>query len=124
MQYELLPQILRQEGTDFQQVENFWRPQELLLVQQVVRLLHDMQGRYNVLAGAHEELQTLIRADRYIRLLKDMRLALREAGFQWKADQLKFIRAAARFYSDYGTVLRFLRFEQQRGTFSHHLKGV
>lgn len=120
MQYQLLPQLLRQEGTHFQQVQNFWRPTELLLLQQVRRLLRDMQGRYDRVAAAHEELQSLVRADRYIKLLNDMRLALREANFQWKADQLRFLRAASRFYTDLGTILRFLRFEQQRGTFDEN----
>jgi hypothetical protein len=127
--YPILKQIIRQEGTHFQQVENFWRPQELLLLQQVRSLLHDMQDRYNHMAAARDELQTLVESDRYIKLLLDMRLALREANFQWKADQLRFLRASSRFYSDYGAILRLLRFEQLRGTFTQppaneEMKGV
>lgn len=118
MHYQILPAILDSEGTSFQQIEQRWRPTQLLFLQQVRELLGDMQARYEFVAAAHEELVTLRRPDRYIKLLTTMRLSLREASFQWKADQVRFLRAASQFYSDYGAILRALKFEQARGTFS------
>jgi len=72
----------------------------------------DMRDRYKRLASALGELQTLKRASKYVKLLQRMRLWLRLASFSWKADHLRFIQAVAEFYGDYGTVLRFLKFEQ------------
>lgn len=86
-----------------------------------------MQARYEHLAAAQEELQTLDRADKYIKFLHRMRLWLREASFKWKADQLAFIQAVSGFYSDYGAVLRYLKFDQARGRFvadDQPVKGV
>jgi hypothetical protein len=118
VQYRLLPGIVEQEGTHFQSFSELWRPTELLFIQQIRELLHDMQSRYDRLVEATGELETLTYAAKYIKVIQGMRLLLREANFQWKADQLRFLRAASQFYSGYGTVLRFLRFEQARGTFS------
>ena len=60
----------------------------------------------------------LIRAPRYIVLLNRMRLWLRRSYFTWKANQLVFLQATAGFYSEYGQLLRFLKFDQQRGLFA------
>lgn len=128
MDYRYLPRILRQEGTHFQDVSDVWRPTELLYIAQVRDLLRDMQGKYDEAAASTEELQSLPRSDRYFTLLQSMRLALREANFQWKANQVRFLNGASRFYASFGTFLRFLRFEAQRGTFNKHpaneVKGV
>ena len=110
--------MLRQEGWHFQDITDLWRPTQLLFITQVRSMLHDMQARYDEATSATEELQTLVRADRYFKELTAMRLALREANFQWKANQLRFLQAAAKFYDNFGAMLRFLRWEDQRGTFS------
>lgn len=128
MQYPNLQRILRQEGTHFQDVTDIWKPTQLLFVAQVRKLLDDMQGKFNEVSSSSEELQNLPRSDRYFKQLTDMRLALREANFSWKANQVRFINAASRFYSSFAEMLRFLRWEAQAGTFSQpvvkHLKGV
>lgn len=119
--------MLRDEGTAFQDVTDIWKPTELLYMAQVRTLLHDMQDKFNEVSAASEEFQSLPRSDRYFKQLTDMRLALREAHFQWKANQVRFINAASKFYSNFGAMLRFLRWEAQRGTFSptpDKLKGV
>jgi hypothetical protein len=110
--------MLRQEGTSFQDVSDIWKPTQLLYMAQVRSLLHDMQVKYDEASAASEELQTLPRSDRYIKQLTEMRLSLREANFQWKANQVRFLNAASKFYSNFGTMLRFLRWEGQRGTFT------
>jgi hypothetical protein len=129
VQYSIILRLLRQEGTSFQDVTDIWKPTQLLLMAQVHELLQDMQGRYNEASAATEEFQTLRRSDRYFKQLLEMRLALREAHFQWKANQVRFLTAASKFYSNFGAMLRFLRWELQRGTFNPHradkmLKGV
>ncbi len=120
--------MLRQEGSHFQDVSDIWKPTELLLMAQVRELLHDMQGRYDEAAAATEEFQTLPRSDLYFRQLTDMRLALREAHFQWKSNQVRFLSAASKFYGNFGAMLRFLRWEFQRGTLNpppaKSMKGV
>lgn len=120
--------MLRQEGTSFQDVSDIWKPTELLYMAQVRDLLHDMQGRYNEVAAATEEFQTLPRSDRYFKELAEMRMSLREAHFQWKSNQVRFLNAASKFYANFGAMLRFLRWELQRGTFHPSpdklLKGV
>lgn len=128
MRYRLLPWIVEQEGEDFQRIERRWRPTDLLMFHQVQALLKDMQSRYEHLSAAHEELQTLDRADKYVLYLHRMRLWLRQASFKWKADQLAFLQAVSGFYSDYGAVLRLLKIDQARGRFieqgTEGLKGV
>lgn len=119
--------MLRQEGTSFQDVSDIWKPTQLLFIAQVRDLLHDMQDKFNEASAATEEFLTLVRSDRYLKQLTDMRLALREAHFQWKANQVRFLNAASKFYSQFGAMLRFLRWEAQRGTFTptpDKLKGV
>lgn len=124
MQYRLLPWILEQEGTDFQRIEQRWRPTSLLFLQQVRALLKDMAARYEHLAAAQEELQGLDRAAKYIKFLHRMRLWLRRCHYVWKADQLAFLQATAGFYADYGATLRLLKNDEARGLFDPGLKGV
>jgi hypothetical protein len=126
-QYPIILRMLRQEGTDFQDVSDIWKPTELLFIAQVRTLLHDMQGKFDEASAASEEFQTLPRSDQFLKQLTAMRLALREAHFQWKANQVRFLNAASKFYSNFGAMLRFLRWEAQRGTFSptpDKMKGV
>lgn len=115
MERTLLRRIVEQEGTAFQQIEHFWRPQNLLMSAQVRVLIHDIERRFERLSEAEGEFETLDRADKYIKLLRRMRLDVRAATFSWKANQLRFIQAVTQFYSDYGAVLRLLKQDQQRG---------
>lgn len=116
--YVLLPQLLKNEGTSFHRLDKRWRPQSLLFVQQVRRLLRDMSQRYEHLAEARDEFETLVYANVYTKLLQNMRLLVRKAGFVWKADHLAFIVATSHFYDSYGAVLRLLKIEEARGRFA------
>lgn len=116
--YRLLPQLLQQEGDHFRRIDNRWRPVDLLFLQQSRILLRDVEARYTRLEAATDELQTLIRADLYIKLLTRMRLYTRKARYVWKSDHLLFIQVISAFYTDYGTVLRLLTIEQSRGRFA------
>lgn len=117
MSYKILPWILRQEGDHFRQIDNAWRPVDLLFLQQARIMLRDVEDRYEHLESATAELQTLNRPDAYIKLLTRMRIDARKAKFTWKSDHLTFIRTVSAFYSDYGTVLRLLKIEEARGRF-------
>ena len=123
MSYLLLPWIIEQER-DFKPVGRNWRPTNLLLIRQSRLLLKDMRTRLEHLEEAKGELQTLPRADRYIRRLYSLRLRIREANFEWKADQLSFLQSVAQFYRDYGAILRFLKFDQAMGRFSDKPEGA
>lgn len=118
MQYRLLPRLLQQEGDHFRRIDNRWRPVDLLFLQQSRMLLRDVEARYAHLEAAIDELQTLIRADLYIKLLTRMRLHVRRARYVWKSDHLSFIQEVSGFYTDYGMVLRLLTIEQARGRFA------
>lgn len=124
--YEYIPWILNQEsGSEFQSVHQTWRPRNLLFIRQVQFLLKDVRSRLNNLEMARDELQTLENAVRYIKYLQRMHLWVREAGFAWKADQIKFLQSVVGFYADYGAVLRLLRTDQVRGKFSEpHIQAI
>lgn len=115
MGHALLLRLIEQEGDAFQRVENRWRPQNLLFGAQVRVLIQDLESRFARLSEAEPEFSTLDRKDVYIKLLRRMRLDLRTALFTWKADQLRFLQATTQFYSDYGAVLRLLKFDLLRG---------
>lgn len=117
MQYLVLPKILEQEGTSFYRINHRWQPKNLIPDPYRRNLLQDAQARLQRLEGAENELQTLVRATLYINLLKRMRLAVRQAQFAWRTDDLKFIRNITEFFSDYGTVLQHLKIDQARGRF-------
>jgi len=116
--YELLPALLAEEGP-FQRIEHRWRPTDLLYTPQARALLRDVQTRYERLAGALDELQTLTKADTFAKLLVRMRLYVRHASYVWKFDHLAFIKAVAAFYVDYGVALTLLRREEAVGRFSN-----
>lgn len=118
MSYTLLPWILQQEGDHFRTTDNVWRPVDLLYLQQARASLRDVEERYARIASALDELQTLTRADAFVKLLTRMRLVVREARYVWKSDHLAFIRSISEFYANYGLVLRLLRIEQARGRFA------
>lgn len=115
MGYALLNEIIEQEGSDFQRLNNRWRPTDLLQSQQVRLLLRDLEAKFNLLSQAEGEFATLDRRDIYITIIRRMRLWLRQARFSWKSDHLQFIQAIASFYRDYGRILRLLRIDAQRG---------
>ena len=117
--YHYIPWILEQEQeVDFQSLNQRWRPHNLLQVNQVHILLKDIRSRLQNLELARDELVTLVYAPKYVKYLKRMSLWVRDAGFSWQADQLKFLKSVSGFYSDYGAVLRLLKVDQQRGQFT------
>lgn len=115
MGHALLRRIVELESTAFQQIENRWRPHNLLMLPQVRAIINDIERRYERLSEAETELATLVRSALYVKLVRRMRLFVREATFTWKADQLRFLQAVSHFYSDYGTILRFLKHDFQEG---------
>lgn len=118
-QYHYIQWILEQEGrSEFQSVKQRWRPKSLLMLRQVQLLLKDIQSRYASLELARSELQTLKYAAKYLKYLQRMRLWVRDADFSWHSDQLRFIKSVSGFYADYGAVLRLLKTDQLRGTFT------
>ena len=117
MQYTVLPTILEQEGPDFYRIERRWQPKNLIPDPYRRDLLKDAQERLDQLEDAETELQTLDRAPLYIGALKRMRLAVRQAQFAWRTDDLKFLQNIADFFSDYGTVLQNLKIDKARGRF-------
>ena len=123
MSYLLLPWILEQES-DFKRVHQHWRPTNLLFVRQARILLKDMRTRLENLEGAKDELQTLPRSDRYGKYIHKLRLWVRDANFKWKADQVAFLESVSGFYSDYGAILRLLKFDQAMGRFTDKPKGA
>jgi hypothetical protein len=87
-------------------------------MRQVQLILKDIQSRYANLEVARDEFKLLENASKYFKYLQRMRIWVRDAGFAWKADQLRFLKSVAGFYSDYGAVLRLLKMDQLRGKFS------
>lgn len=120
MGYRLLPWILEQEQEELKLIEKRWRPRDLLFIAQAQALLRDITGRYKHLSAARDEMVTLDRGSQYILYLSRMRVCLRQAHFNWKGDQLTFLRAVASFYSDYGAVLRLLKQDSMRGKLVPH----
>jgi hypothetical protein len=116
--FELLPAILAEEGSDFHQIDNRWKPKGLIPDPYRRNLLKDAQGRLNRLEEAVDELQQLDRAPLYVKLVTRMRLDLKRAQFAWRTDDLELIRYIAKFFIDYGLVLQNLRIDQARGRLS------
>lgn len=118
MKHVLLQHLIELEGDEFQRIENRWRPTALLYGAQVRALIRDAEGKFNRASEAEPEFATLDRRDMYIKILRRLRLDLRQALFTWKADQLRFLQAITQFYSSYGALLRFLKFDLLRGQIS------
>jgi len=78
-------------------------------------MLKEAQNRYAQLSKAESELKGLMRADKYIKILRRMQITLRKAAFSWRADDLKFISSVSEFFMDYGTVLQMLAIDRARG---------
>lgn len=115
MEYPQLKAIIDAEGTEFYRTFRRWQPRDLIPVLYSRRLLDDVETRFSKLKAAESELQTLKRADRYIKILRRMHLTLRRAKFAWRADDLVFLQAVAEMYVDFGTVLQMLKVDQARG---------
>jgi hypothetical protein len=113
--YPVLNKVLDQEGTRFHRVGDRWQPQDLIPDPYRRNLLLDAQERYELLKKAEDELQSLERAYLYVKILKRMYLTIRRAQFAWRVSDLDFIEAIAEFFTDYGTVLRNLKFDRRRG---------
>lgn len=111
----LLESLVAREGVDFERISNQWRPINLLFELQAKSLMKDMSKRYANLVQANSELQTLDRADMYLKLVRKMKLVVRRAYFVRRLNQLAFLEAVTEFYTAYGKVLRFLKIDQQRG---------
>ena len=125
MAYLLLPWILEQESkSDFKRIHQHWRPTSLLMVRQTRLLLTDMRARIEHLEEAKDEIKSLPRPDRYFKHLTSLRIQMREAGYKWKADQMSFLEAVSKFYSSYGVILRFLKFDQAMGRFTDKPQGA
>jgi hypothetical protein len=115
VQYELLPKVLKQEGSDFYNTDKKWQPKDLIPDPYRRNLLKDAQGRFKDISQAEREFRTLERAPMYVQILRRMRLTIKDAQFAWRTDDLKFLAAIASFFSDYGTMLRFLKYDEARG---------
>jgi hypothetical protein len=116
--YLILPGLVEQEGTDFYRNTFRWQPKNLIPDPYRRRLLKDAQARFSRLEVAEDELQSLVKAPLYIKILRRMRLTVRDAKFAWRTDDLKFLGSIASFFIDYGIVLRNLKIEQARGQFN------
>ena len=117
MQYLVLPQLIQQEGNAFYNVTFRWKPKGLIPDPYRRNLLKDAIAKFARLTEAESEIQTLLNADRYFKILRNMRLQLRKAQFAWRADDLELIKQISDFYSGYGIILRYLKLEQGRGRF-------
>jgi hypothetical protein len=118
VQYLILPKLVEQEGTAFYRQTYRWQPKNLIPDPYRRNLLKDAQARFTMLEKAEDELQTLIRAPLYIKILRRMRFAVRNAKYAWRTDDLRFLDLIASFFIDYGIVLRNLKIEQARGQFN------
>lgn len=117
MPYTHLPKLIEREGPNFYRVERRWQPKDLIPDPYRRNLLKDAQSRYELLEKSEDELQTLIYPDRYIKILRSMRLTMRKAHFAWRSDDLEFLRNISDFFKGYGTILRLLKIEEARGRF-------
>lgn len=117
MQFVVLPTILEQEGPDFYHLTRKWKPKNLIPDFYRRNVLKDAQERLDLLEDAEAELQSLDRGVVYLIALKKMRLAVRQAQFAWRVDDLRFLQAITDFFSNYGTVLQGLKVDKARGRF-------
>jgi hypothetical protein len=115
VQYRLLPSILEHEGAQFYNVTQKWQPKSLIPDPYRRSLLKDAQRRFKTLSEAEDELKALDRAPLYMQILRRMRFTVRAAQFAWRFDDLKFLESISSFFTDYGTVLRYLRYDRARG---------
>jgi hypothetical protein len=112
VEYQVLPLLIEQEGPSFYAITNRWQPKDLIPDPYRRNLLKDVQRRFNWLTEAESELSTLDRAPLYIKVIRRMRLSVRQAQFSWRTDDLKFLKAVTQFFGDYGIILRNLKIDQ------------
>jgi len=124
VRYTLLPQILQLEGNQFYRNDKRWQPKSLIPDPYRRNLLKDAQARFETLSAAEDELRTLDRAALYVQILRRLRLSVRFAQFAWGTDDLKFLESITSFFTDYGTVLRYLKFDEGQGRFENADEGV
>jgi predicted DCC family thiol-disulfide oxidoreductase YuxK len=117
VRYRILPEVLEQEGTQFYPIRNTWKPKGLIPDPYRRNLLKDAQARFERLELAEEEFKTLQNPSRYVKILRRMRLSMRKAHFAWRADDLLFLQSIGEFFTDFGTIFRWLKWEELRGTF-------
>jgi len=117
VRYRLLPWIIDNEGSHFYRIERRWQPKDLIPDPYRKNLLKDAQSRFERLEQAEDEFRTLYDPNKFIKVIRRMRLTMREAHFSWRTDDLRFLRAISSFFEDYGTMLRLLKWEQARGRF-------
>lgn len=117
MEHRLLPSLLEQEGPDFYRITQRWQPKGLIPDPYRRNLLKDARARLLRLSEAEGELELLDRSVVYVKLLRRMELSVRAAQFAWAHDDLRFLKAITKFFSDYGTVLQHLKIDQGRGQF-------
>lgn len=107
--------ILVEETGTFNRTDNLWRPKNLFFDIQTQGLLRDMVRRYTALKTSEVELKTLDRAEMYLKHLRNLRFIVKRAHFLRRANHLAFAQAVTEFYTIFGVVLRYLRFDQARG---------
>lgn len=107
--------ILKEETGTFQRIDNEWRPKNIFFEIQTQELLKDMVRRYTALKLAQEELKLLDRSEMYLKHLRTLRLVVKRAHFLRRANHLAFAQAVTEFYTAFGAMLRFLRYDQARG---------
>jgi hypothetical protein len=114
----ILPEILEHEGSQFYRIDRRWQPKGLLPDPYRRNLLKGAQERLNQLEAATDELQQLDRSPLYVKLLIQMRFAVKRAQFAWRSDDLEFLTQISKFFSNYGLVLQNLKIDQARGRLS------
>lgn len=115
MPLQILPEILRSEGTQFYKVDHRWQPKNLIPDPYRRNLLKDAQARLNRLEEGFDEFKLLDRAPLYVKLFNRMRLSVKRAQYAWRSDDLTFIHNISDFFNDYGLVLQNLRIDETRG---------
>ncbi len=110
-----LSDILEEESSSFQRLDNVWRPKNLFQEIQTKELLRGMSNRYQSLQNSSEELKVLDRGDWFLKQLRKLGFILKRSNFVRQANHLAFGQAVAEFYSIYGEVLRYLKIDQARG---------
>ena len=118
MVYTLLPQILLQEGGEFRATDKVWRKKDLIPEPYRRRMLNEVKQRYLMLEAAMGEFETLDRGPVFIKIIYQLRLHARKAGFSWRFDDMSFLQDISGFYLGFGKIMRLLAIEKARGRFT------
>jgi hypothetical protein len=111
----ILRDLVDRETGAFENVNNKWRPQNLFFELQTKELMSDMVRRHSRLKEAENELQTLDRSERLLKLVRMMGLVVKRAHFVRRSNHLAFGQMVSEFYTAYGEVLRYLKIDVARG---------